>query len=48
MKNKLGLERIESLRGKRAYEETKAAKLGFCLFMIILKTGYLEKPSLRM
>ena len=29
MENKLVLERIENLRGKRTYEEKKAAKLGF-------------------
>ena len=29
MENRLVLERIENLRGKRAYEEKKAAKLGF-------------------
>lgn len=29
MENKLALERIKNLRGKRSYEEKKAAKLGF-------------------
>ena len=29
MENGLVLERIENLRGKRTYEEKKAAKLGF-------------------
>ena len=29
MENRLVLERIENLRGKRTYEERKAAKLGF-------------------
>ena len=29
MENKLVLERIKNLRGKRSYEEKKAAKLGF-------------------
>ena len=29
MENKLVLERIENLRGKRTYEEKKAANLGF-------------------
>ena len=29
MENKLVLDRIENLRGKRTYEEKKAAKLGF-------------------
>ena len=29
MENKLALERIKNLRGKRLYEEKKAAKLGF-------------------
>ena len=29
MENRLVLKRIENLRGKRAYEEKKAAKLGF-------------------
>ena len=29
MENKIVLERIQNLRGKRSYEEKKAAKLGF-------------------
>ena len=29
MENQLVLDRIESLRGRRGYEEKKAAKLGF-------------------
>ena len=29
MENKLVLERIEKLRGRRAYEEKRAAKLGY-------------------
>ncbi len=29
MENKLALDRIKNLRGKRSYEEKKAAKLGF-------------------
>ena len=29
MENKIVVERIQNLRGKRAYEEKKAAKLGF-------------------
>ena len=29
MENKVVIERIENLRGKRPYEEKKAAKLGF-------------------
>ena len=29
MENKVVIERIENLRGKRSYEEKKAAKLGF-------------------
>ena len=42
MKNKLVLERIENLRGKRAYEEKKAAKLGFLSLY-----DYLEDKLLR-
>ena len=42
MENKLVLERIENLRGKRAYEEKKAAKLGF-----ISLYDYLEDKLLR-
>ena len=29
MENKIVLERIQNLRGKRSYEEKKATKLGF-------------------
>lgn len=42
MENRLVLERIENLRGKRAYEEKKAAKLGFLSLY-----DYLEDKLLR-
>ena len=42
MENILVLERIENLRGKRAYEEKKAAKLGFLSLY-----DYLEDKLLR-
>ena len=42
MESKLVLERIKNLRGKRTYEERKAAKLGFLSLY-----DYLEDKLLR-
>ena len=46
MENKLVLERIENLRGKRSYEEKKAAKLGFASLYDYFEDKFVKETQL--
>ena len=45
MQNELILERIENLRGRKPYEEKKAAKLGFASLYEYLEDKISKEPK---